>query len=184
VEDGYSGFIGGSMPDLKDAFAKLRDSIARSEKQGHAAIVVRLTSILEYDLERSIKRKFRSLNKDKRNRLFEGYGPLSSFAAKIDLAYALDITTDAIDKELTLMRRIRNKFAHSKERLTLDEEPIKTLFYELKRSPGATGSYVQQFVHCGAVLDDYLEAFLFRMGEREDLRIIDGKPLDVVEDVK
>src|SRR5260370_32955082 len=116
------------MPDLKDAFAKLRDSIVRSEKQGHAAIVVRLTSILEYDLERSIKRKFRPLSRDKGNRLFEGYGPLSSFAAKIDIAYALDITTDAIDKELTLMRRIRNKIAHSNERLSLDDEPIKTLF--------------------------------------------------------
>lgn len=100
------------------------------------------------------------------------------------MACALDITTDAIDKELTAMRRIRNKFAHSKERLSLDEEPIKTLFYELKRPPESTGSYVQQFVQCGVVLDDYLEAFLYRMGEREDLRIIDGKPLDVIEDVK
>jgi hypothetical protein len=163
---------------IKEAFEKLRDSITRSEKQGHAAIVVRLTSILEYDLERSIKRKFRSLSREKRNRLFEGYGPLSTFAAKIDLAYALDITTDAIDTELNTMRRIRNKFAHSKERLSLDEEPIKTLFLELKRSSDFTGSYVQQFVRCGVVLDDYLEAFLYRMGEREDLRIIDGTPLD------
>jgi hypothetical protein len=100
------------------------------------------------------------------------------------LACALDITTDAIDKELTTMRRIRNKFAHSKERLSLDEEPIRTLFYELKRPLESTGSYVQQFVQCGVVLDDYLEAFLYRMGEREDLRIIDGKPIDVIEDVK
>jgi hypothetical protein len=88
------------MPDLKEAFAKLADSVIRSERQGHAAIVVQLTSILEFDLDRSIRWKLRPLNKEMRKRLFDGYGPLSTFAGKIDFAFALDITTDAIHKEL------------------------------------------------------------------------------------
>jgi hypothetical protein len=50
------------MPDLQEAFTKLANSIIRSERQGHAAMVMRITSILEYDLERSIKWEFRSLN--------------------------------------------------------------------------------------------------------------------------
>jgi hypothetical protein len=172
------------MPDLKEAFAKLAESIIRSEKQGHAAIVVRMTSILEYDLERSIKWKLRPLNKEMRKRLFEAYGPLSTFAAKIDFAYGLDITTDAIHKELNTMKKIRNNFAHTKQSLSLDAEPIKTLFLELKRPPDVTGTYVQQFVQCGVVLDNYLEAFLFRMGETNDLRLLDKKVLEIVEDVK
>jgi hypothetical protein len=130
------------MPDLKEAFAKLADSVIRSERQGHAAIVMRLTSMLEFDLERSIKWKLRPLNKEMRKRLFDGYGPLSTFAAKIDFAYALDITTDAIHKELNTMKKIRNNFAHTKQFLSLDEEPIKTLFLELKRPPDVTGTYV------------------------------------------
>jgi len=116
------------MPDLAEAFGNLAKSIAQSEKRSHAAFVVRLTSVLEFDLERCIKWKFRALNKDMNNRLFEGYGPLSTFAAKIDVAYALDITTDAIHRELNLMRRIRNNFAHSKDALSLDQEPIKKCF--------------------------------------------------------
>jgi hypothetical protein len=144
-------------PDLEAAFKKFAESIIRNEKQRHAAIVVRLNSILEYDLERAIKRKFRPLHKDMRKRLFDAYGPLSTFAAKIDIAYALDITTEAIHKELGTMRKIRNKFAHTKDALSLDVEPAKALFLELKRPPGIKGTYVQQFVQCGVVLDDYLD---------------------------
>ncbi len=172
------------MPDLKESFTKLAESIRASEKRTHAGFVVRLTSILEYDLERAIKWKLRPLNKEMKKRLFDSYGPLSTFAAKIDIAYALDITTDAIHKELNTMRRIRNAFAHTKDSLSLDEEPIKTLFYELKRPPGITGTYLQQFVACGGMLDDYLEGFLFRVGERENLRMVDQKPLNVAEDAK
>jgi hypothetical protein len=58
------------------------------------------------------------------------------------------------------------------------------MFLELKRPPDVTGTYVQQFVQCGVVLDNYLEAFLFRMGETNDLRLLDNKVLQIVEDVK
>jgi hypothetical protein len=172
------------MSDLKASFTKLTESIIRTERQSHAAIVITLTSIIAYDLERSIKWKFRPLNKAMRERLFEGYGPISTFAAKIDIAYALDITNDAIHQELNKMRNIRNKFAHTKKSLSLDTEPIKTLFYTLVRPPGVTGSYLQQFVQCGVVIDDYLEASLVRMGETEDLRVLEQKPLEIAAEVK
>jgi hypothetical protein len=160
------------MPDLQEALTKLANSIIRSERQGHAAIVMRITLILEYDLERSIKWEFRSLNKQMSDRLFGFYRPLGTFAAKIDLAYALEITTDDIHAELNIMRRIRNEFAHTKHSLSLDQEPIKTLFNKLKRPGGITGSYLHQFVKCGLVLDDYLEAVLVEMGETDDLRVL------------
>jgi hypothetical protein len=41
------------------------------------------------------------------DRLFGLYRPLSTFAAKIDIAYALEITTDDIHAELNIMRKIR-----------------------------------------------------------------------------
>jgi hypothetical protein len=160
------------MADLKEAFTQLANSIIRSERQGHAAVVMRMTSILEYDLERSIKWEFRSLNKQMSDRLFGLYRPLSTFAAKIDIAYALEITTDDIHAELNIMRRIRNEFAHTKHSLSLDLDPIKTLFNKLKRPASITGSYLHQFVKCALVLDDHLEAFLVEMGETNDLRAL------------
>ena len=38
-----------------------------------------------------------------------------------------------------------------------------------------TGTRLEQFVQCVAVLDDYFEAFLARMGELQDLRILNQK---------
>jgi hypothetical protein len=170
------------LNDLKESLANLTDSIIRTERQSHAGIVVTITSILEYDLERSIKWKFRPLNKAMKKRLFDSaYAPIGTFAAKIDIAYALDITSDAVHQELNKMRKIRNEFAHTTKPLSLDTEPIKALFLTLARPPGITGSYLQQFAQCGVVLDDYLEAFLIRMGETEDLRVLEQKPLEVVE---
>ena len=44
--------------------------------------------------------------------LFGSQGPLGSFAAKIDLALALGLISHEDHRELTLVRRIRNDFAH------------------------------------------------------------------------
>jgi hypothetical protein len=120
-----------------------------------------------------------------KKRLFDSaYAPISTFAAKIDIAYALDITTDAIHQELNKIRKIPNEFAHTTKPLSLDTEPIKTLFYTLARRPSITGNYLQQFVECSAVLDNYLEVFLARVGETEDLLVLGHKPLEIVEEVK
>ena len=73
-----------------------------------------LVAAIEYDLERCLIRKFRPLNARMKNRLFGAYGPISSFAAKIDMAYALGITADEVNLELNKIRKIRNLFAHGK----------------------------------------------------------------------
>jgi DNA-binding MltR family transcriptional regulator len=44
--------------------------------------------------------------------LFKGYGPLSSFAARIASAWALGYISDSIKNDLTCIRNIRNHFAH------------------------------------------------------------------------
>ena len=88
------------------------------------------------------------------------------------MAFALDITTTEIHDELHKIRKIRNALSHSKSRLSLDAEPMRTLFYQLKRPPKITGTFIQQFVECGVVIDKFLEAFLLRMGETEDLSIL------------
>jgi DNA-binding MltR family transcriptional regulator len=42
-----------------------------------------------------------------------GYGPLSSFRAKIDIAYALGAISQKTRTELSHIKGVRNKFAHS-----------------------------------------------------------------------
>jgi hypothetical protein len=165
---------------MSDAEPTLAELFLKAHQESHASIVLRLVAVLEYDLERCLKRRFRKLNGKMQKRLFGTYGPASTFAAKIDLAYALDITTDETHAELNKFRQIRNVFAHNKGRVSLDMEPIKTMFYTLKRPPGMTGSYSDQFVKCVIAVDDHLEAYLVRMGETEDLRAL-KKPAETIE---
>lgn len=49
---------------------------------------------------------------DARRALFTGMGPLSAFAAKIDLACVFGFMTDSVRKDLHAIRRTRNDFAH------------------------------------------------------------------------
>jgi hypothetical protein len=160
------------MPDKKEADPPRPNLWLRAHRQSQSSIVMLLVSSIEYDVERCLEWTFRPLNKVMRARLFGAYGPVSTFAGKIDLAYALGITTDAVHAELNKIRKIRNAFAHTNAPTSLDTEPIKTMFYKLARPAGITGNYLEQFVKCGLVVDDYLEAYLVRMGETEDLRAL------------
>jgi hypothetical protein len=63
---------------------------------------------LDAALERALLAKMRELSEAQRTNLFEGYGPLSSFAAKIDVAYALNIFDGALYADLIVIRMLSN----------------------------------------------------------------------------
>jgi hypothetical protein len=87
-----------------------------------SATVLVACAVLDAELERALKVTMRPMNSAMHSRLFEGYGPLSSFSSKIDLAYALNITADDVHANLGIIKDIRNKFAHTTEILTLESE--------------------------------------------------------------
>jgi hypothetical protein len=60
----------------------------------HAAVVVTAAAILDQTLERAIKTQLPGLTKALSKKIFEDFGPLHSFSAKIDMAHALGITND------------------------------------------------------------------------------------------
>ena len=164
------------MPDIGEAMENLAKSLIENRRTGHTAIVLNGTAILDYDLERAIKWKMRPLNKQMSKRLFGTYGPISTFAAKIDIAYALDIITTELRAELNKFRQMRNAFAHSKLRLNLEEGPGRILFDRLTCPSLESKPFAAAFFDCIIAADEFLEAYLFRMGETEDLAITRKKP--------
>lgn len=60
-------------------------------------------------------------------RAFEFNGPLGTFASRIDFAYLLGILPKNAWKDLHLIRKIRNEFAHSAAPLTYENEKVKSL---------------------------------------------------------
>jgi hypothetical protein len=83
------------------------------ENESDRAVVIILGSLTEDLLKTHIERKFQSLNSDESRRLFEERGPVSSFSARIDIAYALDLLNRKERDQLHLLREIRNRCSHS-----------------------------------------------------------------------
>jgi len=132
----------------------------------HPGIVTVAAAILDQELERAIRLSLPNCNSDMAKRLFGEFGPFGSFSAKIDVAHALGITSDFIYQELQKVRKMRNMFSHSSQLLNLADEPMKSKFDALIRPPGATGNYSEVFMACVLVIDDYLEKYLYGMGDR------------------
>ena len=107
------------MSNIAESLANLRSISLRVGNLSQSATVLVAASILGTELERALKATMRPLDKKLAGRLFKGYGPLSSFSAKIDFAYALKITTLEIHNELHKIRDIRNAFAHTVKVLTV-----------------------------------------------------------------
>jgi len=55
-----------------------------------------------------------------KDELLENDGPLSTFSAKINMAYRLGLIDNSFSRSLHLIRKIRNNFAHEVEGCTLD----------------------------------------------------------------
>lgn len=64
--------------------------------------------------------------------LTEAHGPLSSFSARIDACFALGLIDEFEYHEISLIRKIRNEFAHTKHGLTFQSEKLKSLSATLK----------------------------------------------------
>lgn len=63
-------------------------------------------------------------NKNIQQDLFDGTAPLASFSSRITLAYYLGKLSPSIRRDLNLIRKIRNDFAHTADSLTFETKKI------------------------------------------------------------
>jgi hypothetical protein len=88
--------------------------------------------------------------------LFSGTGALATFSARIDMAYLTGLIPLSIRRELHLIRRIRNEFAHSPRSVQFANEAIASRCRELTRAPFANAPrerFVQAVMRCGGIID-------------------------------
>ncbi|MBB5046919.1 DNA-binding MltR family transcriptional regulator [Rhodopseudomonas rhenobacensis] len=87
--------------------------------KSHAGTAILSASILDRALRGAILAKMKpGLSKEKQERLFGGLKPLSEFAAKIDVAYALEVIDDDVYVKLMAIKNIRNRMAHEPKEYT------------------------------------------------------------------
>lgn len=121
-------------PDIGDplltAMATFIKEINESVDSGHALVSV---AMVETWVTRVLLYKMRKLSNNVRVRIFEGYGPLSELAAKIDIAYAFELIDDGLLADLRVLKDIRNTFAHTSEKLSFDSPEIDVYCRKLRQ---------------------------------------------------
>jgi len=98
-----------------------------NEESDRGCIIV-ATSYIEYLTERLLRKSFSSdpkVIKDAIDPLFGGLGPLSTFASRIKLSYALNLIDTNVYKTLNLIKDIRNACAHEFNTISFTDQIIK-----------------------------------------------------------
>src|SRR5687768_8049155 len=104
-------------PEAQKRFSELLVGLTNESDRG--AVLVGMVHVDEL-LEQLFLATFPlTLSKKARERLLNYPGPLSSFAAKIDVAYALRLIPRPTHDSLHALRRLRNEVAHSSESFQL-----------------------------------------------------------------
>ena len=101
------------------------------QQESDRGCVIFGTASLEDELEsllRAYSRKDPPTVKEVVDPLFKGYGPLSTFSGKIQVAYALGLISPHVYKTLNLIRRLRNSFAHEKAAVSFQSPKYISLF--------------------------------------------------------
>ena len=127
------------------------------EKMSHPGIAMALGARLEFVLTAILHSEMPNISGRIDELLFEGYGPLSSFAAKIDVAFALGFISEEERRYLHAIKKIRNTFAHSvSTEINFEHETIVKVCARLPnpRSGAKNGleHFVQGYDNCEKML--------------------------------
>ena len=102
----------------------MRDIFSRSD----ATSVIICSSVIDLILKELIEKRLVNDSKGRTEELFDdSNGPFNTFSNKIKYCYYSGIISKEIRDELNIIRKIRNKFAHSILSLTFSDEDTKQL---------------------------------------------------------
>jgi DNA-binding MltR family transcriptional regulator len=101
--------------------------------------------------------------------LFEGgNAPFSSFSSKIDVAYRLGAISNRLCRDLHLVRKIRNDFAHNIEGCHFSDQKVNNRVRELRN----------KFADLIDIYKTEEAAKLFQMGDRGDFQFCSSWMID------
>jgi len=129
-------------PNDKEAWDFIRNW--HLDKRDDRTLAIMAATLLEHSLEEAIATHFH-VGKDEAESIFidQSEGSISAFSMKIKLAYALGVMENKVKKELTLIKNIRNVFAHS---------PINARFSTQKIADACEHLFICKEVQFGGLL--------------------------------
>lgn len=129
-----------------EAFKTIQSGVGQLLTMAQSQKVLYLASRLDGALSTLLEQKMAPLSKKVHERLFKGYAPLNSFAAKIDLCYALKVIDEDAYSELSIIKSIRNAFAHPEGVPSFDSDDIQRMCRHFKNFRSSDTDYLSAFV--------------------------------------
>lgn len=118
------------------SIASFWDAILKSEfeKETDRGAVILAASLFDIQLESLIK-SFLVADQATNDELFDGASaPLTNFSSKILMAFRLGLITKTFARDLNLIRKVRNEFAHNIHGCTFNHSSVKSRVHELSKS--------------------------------------------------
>lgn len=121
-------------------------------------------SFLESYLVDLIAASLPGLNSELRGRIFDTRGALSEFAAKIDMARALDLINSVYRNDCIIVARIRNRFAHNLDIQDFDHPEIAKLLMKLDYVTRIMSDPDASYALSGTAREKFVTTILFLGG--------------------
>lgn len=130
------------MPDARistgaDVLNATLSEIANQNERGAAIIGA---ALVEKYLALAISGRLVNLAEMDKNDLFDGAGPLATFAAKIRIGFAMGVFGPNIRNDLKIVDDIRNGFVHAAGSLAFESDEIAVQCAQLSSSLRFTGT--------------------------------------------
>jgi len=129
--------MGKKLPPItSEEIIRRRDELFKAlSKESDRGVVLISASFLEEAIESLIRARFSARYLKSKNffdSLFNTDRPLYSFSAKIKICYAMDLIGGWIYRNLEIIRKLRNRFAHGVELARFDLPEVVQLTERLK----------------------------------------------------
>ena len=95
------------------------------------SIVIVAGALLDEALKELLKAKLLPSQKKERCVLTGSNSPIGSFSARIDLCYQLGLISKLLQRDLHIIRKLRNDFAHNPFDLSFNSSSVKSRIKEL-----------------------------------------------------
>jgi DNA-binding MltR family transcriptional regulator len=116
---------------MLEALEKNGVNLADVLRDTHANTIIRVSSLMEETFELAIRMAMLKTGQKASERLFKRDGDLATLEKKINRAKELRLLDDVAHKDAHIIRKIRNKFAHTRDQLHFDSAKIIAMAQQL-----------------------------------------------------
>jgi len=159
------------MTDKYNWIASYNNIVKDYHNESDRAAALLAASFLENQIKEKLQDYFPCNNKIKE--IFNAYHPLSTFAGKIEISYALGFLTDRMKADMLLIKKVRNYFTHHPEYVDFEAEPIRGYCTSLELpnlitdNSDSTDSMKSRYLYAIVLVLMYFDRFISNEEKRE-----------------